>query len=527
MPNYLAATLKSTPGIERDSTKCDSESYVDGQWVRFYKNLPRKMGGMNALNVGTIDIIRNMFSVPVDASIDLYLGRNNSISYLNVTFNGVTSDEVDRTPLTGFTPDANNSWTFDLFSDSTSLPPTSYVCAQVSPNLMDITGTTEGPIFYGDKSLTTPLQQVVDANSANAPVLVSGFIIYSAPILIAGGNDGIIRWTNPNKILEWSNGGNLNIQAIAGTKLVAAARTGSTNEPALLFWSLNSLIRAQYSADPTNPNLTLFQTQTLEENITIISPNCVIKYDNIFFWVGVDQFYCFNGVVQTLPNTMSTDWFFDNVDMNYRCKIFGLAVRRYHELWWFYVKKGSGATEPTDVIIYNLQEKRWYDTILSRTAGVPATTFPSPIMADGVLTTIPTRTSVSTTYPIWQHEYGTDKIIGGYTFPIQSYFQTHYINLFKNDGRNNVLTRTRRIEPDFISTGEMSVTVYTRAFPQDTDTILGPFVFNTDPNNRTKKIDYVNIQGRFTSYRFESNTVGGYYQAGSNILDYNEGDVIP
>jgi len=37
--------LKSDPGIKRDGTKYDGNFYTDGQWVRFQRGLPRKIGG--------------------------------------------------------------------------------------------------------------------------------------------------------------------------------------------------------------------------------------------------------------------------------------------------------------------------------------------------------------------------------------------------------------------------------------------------------------------------------------------------
>jgi hypothetical protein len=37
--------LKSLPGIKRDGTKFEGEYYVDGQWVRWQRGLPRKIGG--------------------------------------------------------------------------------------------------------------------------------------------------------------------------------------------------------------------------------------------------------------------------------------------------------------------------------------------------------------------------------------------------------------------------------------------------------------------------------------------------
>ena len=42
--------LKSNPGIKRDGTKYEGDFYVDGQWVRFQRGLPRKMGGYRSCN---------------------------------------------------------------------------------------------------------------------------------------------------------------------------------------------------------------------------------------------------------------------------------------------------------------------------------------------------------------------------------------------------------------------------------------------------------------------------------------------
>lgn len=40
------AVLKSSPGIKRDGTKFEGDHYTDGQWVRWQRNLPRKMGAI-------------------------------------------------------------------------------------------------------------------------------------------------------------------------------------------------------------------------------------------------------------------------------------------------------------------------------------------------------------------------------------------------------------------------------------------------------------------------------------------------
>ena len=41
--------LDTKAGIQRDGTIFDKEFYSDGQWVRFQRGRPRKMGGYSAI----------------------------------------------------------------------------------------------------------------------------------------------------------------------------------------------------------------------------------------------------------------------------------------------------------------------------------------------------------------------------------------------------------------------------------------------------------------------------------------------
>lgn len=507
--NYITTRLRSKTGIQRDGTIYDSENYVDGQHCRFYKGAARKMGGYRALTVGHEEIVRNMFSVPASSSIDLYMGRASTVGYNNVTWSGSAAVFQDRTP-DGFTFDENNQWCFDSFTQ-TITDPASYICAHVTPNLLDMTSTTNGPIYFGSTADILPLEPIAD--TYNGPITCSGGIVYAPPVMVAYGNDGTLQYSAPGDLTIWSHdpGHVPNQVALANTKLIKAYRTRGASQVSILIWGVNNLLRADYNDAAT------FAGTTLTDDITVLSPNCIVKYNQIFFWIGVDQFYTYNGITQKLPNTMSTDWFFGNLNYDYRSKVFGIAVPRYGEIMWFY--PSGNATECDAVVIFNVEEKTWYDTRLSRSAGIPSTTFRYPILADNE----PYIVGGTQTYPIWQHEYRFDKVIGGYSYPIESSFKTHYLDMFSENATNNILMRVRRIEPDFFSTGPMSVEVHTREFPQDTDTVVGPVAFD----NTTKKIDDVTCQGRLVSVKFKSFAVGGFYQGGHTILDYQEGDVIP
>lgn len=54
--------LKSQPGIKRDGTKFDGDFYTDGQWVRFQRGLPRKIGGYRSINRFLSEISRGFTS---------------------------------------------------------------------------------------------------------------------------------------------------------------------------------------------------------------------------------------------------------------------------------------------------------------------------------------------------------------------------------------------------------------------------------------------------------------------------------
>jgi len=78
MKNYITRPLLSKPGIQRDGTNFASDSYIDGQWCRFYMGRPRKIGGYKLIDIGNKEIIRSLFGVPKPNSIDTYLGRESS-----------------------------------------------------------------------------------------------------------------------------------------------------------------------------------------------------------------------------------------------------------------------------------------------------------------------------------------------------------------------------------------------------------------------------------------------------------------
>lgn len=127
---------------------------------------------------------------------------------------------------------------------------------------------------------------------------------------------------------------------------------------------------------------------------------------------------------------------------------------------------------------------------------------------------------------LYQHEIGTDAVIGGVQTAIQSYFETS--NLGWNTGGpsqislggDNFWLRLERVEPDFIQSGNMTLTVTGRPYAQSDDYASAPYTFDENTN----KID-MKEQRRELRLICESNVVGGDYQLGMMLLSADFGDV--
>jgi hypothetical protein len=565
MLNYQISVLHPKTGIQRDGTFYFSERYVDGQWVRFYENVPKKMGGCKVTLFGDNTIIRSMYVIPQATSFYLYMGRSptmggvpigpGSVTYSIISNEGVATAPIDRTPLVNpdvYIPNANWVWQFDTGSfnfPTEDSPTTNLIFASFHPMDMQQTAGPLGPtgpfpIFVGPVNnpdgspATSPLQPIYDTNMQL--VQASGGVLYCAPAIVAYGNNGQITWTgvnaglpylipgSPSAMGSWDTGTNsLNI---TNTKIVAAANTRGAGAPTMLLWSLNSLSRATLTSVTTGTDtVTTFVNSVVQDNISIIAANAVVNYQQQFFWQGTDQFYVYNGIVQSLPNTMNNTWFYSFVNTMATDTIWSVAVPRYKEIWWFY-PRGS-ATESNACIIYNIEENIWYDNTITtnatgiynftRSAGVTASgQYPYPIYADNTLVNNPVTPSMDT-YAVWTHEFKVDRVIGSNTFAIPSTFTTPFIDLWTtNDGASNLINN-RRLVPDFIQEGVMSVIINTQTYPNSPFVSYGPYPFDSN----TEFIDF-NCQGGLNSYTFSSNVVGGDYQMGKVLYFYQKGDTL-
>ena len=505
-------TIKSLPGIKRDGTRLENGFYVDGQWCRFQRGLPRKMWGYRTLSTQMPEVSRGLNGYNQDGTLHLLSGGQSYLTQFEINANGNVTGIFNRTP-SGFAADARNLWTFDVSFDSVGVAAGAYVFAHPGKNLNQIDGTATSTMYWGLVNGTA----VLTANTAPA---VSGGVVSLYPYVFVYGSDGYVAWSVANNPNDWLSAGSGDAY-VTSQKIVAALplRAGPGNAPAGLFWSLDSLIRCTFVGGDT-----VFQFDTLTSQSSILSSQSPIEYDGIFYWCGVDRFLMFNGVVREIPNQLNQNWFFDNLNYDQRQKVFAYKVPRFGEIWWCYPR--GDATECTHAVIYNVRENTWYDTALpnsGRSNGKFVTVYEYPITT-GI-------DPVSGFYKLWQMEFGLDELDGTQVSSIPSYFQTADISYVAdpNQPRNRSM-RCLMVEPDFVQSGDMTCQITGRANARSPEVTSEEKVFPDQENTVTpeQQVIFFKEQRREMRFIFKSNVVGGNYQMGQCIahLDVGDGTVL-
>jgi hypothetical protein len=572
-------TLSSKPGVKRDGTDLDNEYFQDAQWVRFQRGRPRKIGGYRAMSQILSGPIRAVDINARSPSNFAHVFSPWGVERLEFDSAGIGGGLVDRTP-SGLPYNANYNWQVDsMFNNGGGGAPV-LVCAS-APDLDSIASDAVGKVYSGDSTGTGALTVIQDGAG---DIQVSGGCCVLQPFLFVYGSDGLIRNSNANDFsvaTGWS-GTNANIANVSGKKIVKGLPVrGGGDSPAGLFWALDSLIRVSYIGGTS-----LWKYDPVSAQISVLSKSAILEYDGVFFWPGVDRFYMYTGVVQELPNPLSSNYFFENLNYAAAQKVWAMRVPRFGEIWWFY-PSGSN-TECDKVLIFNVREGLWYDSEHPRSAGAPAQVFRYPLMAGGeplatvrlkytvgvgtfaagmtvigstsgatgkIVRALPgqlnlvevvgtfvnaeaihnpdsSSTGLTTSGPIaqqldilWQHEYLKDKIKGEEITAVRAYFETNNFQWASGGPVEETAqgaasnTRVKLMEPDFLSSGELTVTVRGRKYAQSP-------VVSGEPHTFSSATEYVSLRDQFrqVSLKVESNILGGDFQMGKVFITAEPGD---
>lgn len=216
---------------------------------------------------------------------------------------------------------------------------------------------------------------------------VSGGVVVLHPYIFVYGNNGYIRNCASGDFDDWVSAEANEVNVATGKIVKGLPVRGGSNSPSGLFWSVDSLIRVSYSPTTINVGSTAitqyWRYDIITSQTSILSSQCVIEYDGIYYWIGTDRFMLYNGVAKEIPNSFNQNYFFDNLNYNQRQKVWATKVPRFGEVWWFYPRGDS--EECNDAIIYNIREDCWYDlgeaVGARRSAGYFSQVFRYPVMA--------------------------------------------------------------------------------------------------------------------------------------------------
>jgi hypothetical protein len=574
--------LQIKPGIQRDGTQFAAPTYVNGQWVRFQNGLPRKMGGYNGIFLNGTNISRGMTMTSTGGLNYVVSGYDAGLEQWSTDNDDGVGFGPTAYNMSGFSTNVANLWQFDIGYDSFGAGDNQLI-AHPGQNLLAIDSTVNTRPLYGDfpgttltpvgiftdvatlNSTTTAtfaatnvaigaglsvtgtgipanttvlsasevsgVWTVILSNAAtitgtstltfDANVSVSGGVVMLHPYLFVYGNYGLIKNSAAGNFNDWVSADANEVSVATGKVVKGLPLRGGTTSPAGLFWTLDSVVRVTYAPSTVNGVNFYWKYDLVSSQSSVMSSQCFIEYDGIFYWCGVDRFLSYNGVVQEIPNNQNMNHFFDNLNYSQRQKVWCTKVPRWGEIWWFYPRGDS--TECNDAIIYNVREKVWYDAGQSvgarRSAGTFSEVFRYPIWGG-------TEQNTAGKYTLWQHERGTDQVYLNNVNAIDSFFETPALGTYTGlvgatqQPGDNVWTRCERVEPDFVQSGEMYVVVTGKGYADDVDQPSPQYMFQED----TLKVD-MREQRREMRLRFGSNTVNGNYFMGKVLLSLDTGDI--
>lgn len=342
--------------------------------------------------------VRTNYTVSATSTYNSGTNRT-TVTLTNVT--GMPAVPSSQTTMEIYNPNgipesSKYLWQFDIAFDSTG-GGASKLLAHPGQNLENIDSGVLTSLYAGD-FLPDPtvnryvLTQVMDSTGANPTyqaINASGGVVVLHPFVFVYSNYGQITnnnidfttiSTNKQTFSDWNGTLANDVNTAAGKIVKGFPVRGGTASPSGLFWATNSLVRVSFTS--TSPYY--WRYDTVADQISVMSSNAIIEMDGVFFWMGVDRFYVYNGAVKVLPNDKNVNYLFDNLNFSQRQKVWATKVPRYNEVWFFYPR--GTATECTDAIIYNVKDQIWYDAGEAdgarRSCGYMTELFPRPIWCD-------------------------------------------------------------------------------------------------------------------------------------------------
>jgi len=469
--------LQIAPGIVKNGTEFQqTNSWSDGNLVRWNESAMQPVKGWRKRSLTAMSGVCRKLITYIDNSVP---GVRNTLAGTNTHLYAIQSaGQVHNiTPANFTTGDAdaalNLAWgasTWGSYEFGTLRPDTGNYdfCDtwSIAPwgEYAVACATSDGKIYQWANNVAN-----VATVLSNAPTQCRAICVTDERFVFALGAG------SEHDRVEWCDQENNNVWAASSTNQAGGQHLTSSGQlisghplrgETLLLTTTDCHV-ARYTGPPF-----VYSFQRVGDGCGSVSANGCVVADNLAAWVGLNQFHIYSGgSVTTLKSTVG-DYFFSDLNLAQRSKIYGVLNSEYNEIWWFYPSGDS--LENNKYVSYNYRDNHWSIGSLARTAGSDAGVFifPQMVGVDGY---------------VYEHEVGY-----GYD-DAEVYLQSGPIEL----GNGDQIMKCTSLIPDEKTQGDVTATFKTRLYPNGAETSHGPFTM-ANPTS-------VRFQGRQVSMRIDAN----------------------
>lgn len=453
--------------------------------------------GASAFNNVTINgqyplTVVNANSYTIQASTQANAGSSGGGSAVQVQYN-ITQGALTITNPVNYNVGAYNTGPFGYSQSSVATSATGWTLDRYGNQLLAC--PIGGTIYVYDT-----LQGGVAHALLNAPNDILAMFVTAERFVVALGNATSsmqLSWADQSDYTNWTtlitDTANSGRTLQGGTKFITGA---PVRDGVSLAWSDKAVFQFNYSGD----NL-VYDTPEASDNASILSPWSFAVLGEAAYWMGNGDFWMWNGTIQSLPSDDIRDFVYKNINPLYLQKCWAMPVRSKQEIWFCY--PSMGASEVDSYVIFHILEQCWsigtWTGLLgsaARTAGIDQDLFSNPIMFD-------------VNGAAYQHEVGTDD--NGQ--PLLATLTFAPIDVSNGDANVDVMG----FMPDFSYLAQsVSLTVNTRLYPQDANSVNGPYTLT--PND-TNPYQDLRDDGKMVGFEFTSNVLGGDFRVGTPRLN--------
>ena len=350
-------------------------------------------------------------------------------------------------------------WSFDSFGED--------VIASTADGTdtiyyFDISAFLAGTSTYRGVTLSHYVTNTLSGDATQIPTK-TGRVLVSTPdrhICVFGCNpqgstdfdETTIRFSSQESLSTW----NADITNTSGSqKLGTGSRIVSATKGRgqMYVWTDRDLYSMQFVGPPFT-----FSFQQLSEASGSLAPKAPGMVEGLAYWMGLDNFYVYDGAVKTLECPVRTT-VFDNINNIQREKVFAAVNTKFQEVWWFY-PSGTN-TEITNYVIYNYVDNTWAIGSLVRTAWTDSDIEEFPLATDS-------------SGNVFEHENGVNDNTSALAASVETGF-------FNGDENGDNLIFMSRIIPDttFFSGSQIKFQMKSKRYPNGSEITKGPFTLSS------------------------------------------------